>query len=121
MISVEEQERRAGELFDRQADIQERITKLDNEIKLLEQEVVVVQPEVDLEKDVNGNDIAPAHTPATIEPIGELINLDTNVDYQQFEAPEWCIPIKANVMTFDWASLAKETQFDCILMYIFSQ
>lgn len=21
---------------------------------------------------------------------------------EEFEAPEWCVPIKANVMNFDW-------------------
>ncbi|KAI7902672.1 MT-A70-domain-containing protein [Cokeromyces recurvatus] len=36
-------------------------------------------------------------------------------DLEEFEAPEWCIPIKANVMTFDWDSLAKEVQFDVIV------
>jgi mRNA (2'-O-methyladenosine-N6-)-methyltransferase len=24
------------------------------------------------------------------------------IDLEEFEAPEWCIPIKANVMTYDW-------------------
>ncbi|KAG0228144.1 hypothetical protein BGW42_002351 [Actinomortierella wolfii] len=37
-------------------------------------------------------------------------------DLEEFEAPEWCVPIKANVMTFDWDSLAAECQFDVILM-----
>ncbi|KAF9979145.1 hypothetical protein BGZ73_005313 [Actinomortierella ambigua] len=37
-------------------------------------------------------------------------------DLEEFEAPEWCVPIKANVMTFDWDSLASECQFDVILM-----
>jgi hypothetical protein len=23
-------------------------------------------------------------------------------DLEEFEAPEWCVPIKANVMTYDW-------------------
>lgn len=23
-------------------------------------------------------------------------------DWSQFQAPEWCVPIRANVMTFDW-------------------
>ncbi|KAI8363358.1 MT-A70-domain-containing protein [Mortierella sp. GBAus27b] len=35
---------------------------------------------------------------------------------EEFEAPEWCVPIKANVMTYDWDSLAAELQFDVILM-----
>ncbi|KAK3848708.1 MAG: MT-A70-domain-containing protein [Linnemannia gamsii] len=37
-------------------------------------------------------------------------------DLEEFEAPEWCVPIKANVMTYDWDSLAAECQFDVILM-----
>ncbi|KAK3812855.1 MAG: MT-A70-domain-containing protein [Benniella sp.] len=37
-------------------------------------------------------------------------------DLEEFEAPEWCIPIKANVMTYEWDSLAAECQFDVILM-----
>lgn len=29
-------------------------------------------------------------------------------DLEEFEAPEWCVPIKANVMNFDWdASVLK--------------
>lgn len=23
-------------------------------------------------------------------------------DLEEYEAPEWCVPIKANVMSFDW-------------------
>ncbi|KAF9351560.1 hypothetical protein BGX34_000476 [Mortierella sp. NVP85] len=37
-------------------------------------------------------------------------------DLEEFEAPEWCVPIKANVMTYEWDSLAAECQFDVILM-----
>ncbi|KAG0371604.1 hypothetical protein BGX24_001440 [Mortierella sp. AD032] len=37
-------------------------------------------------------------------------------DLEEFEAPAWCVPIKANVMTYDWDSLAAECQFDVILM-----
>lgn len=24
------------------------------------------------------------------------------LDLEEFEAPQWCVPIKANVMTYDW-------------------
>ncbi|KAG0311824.1 hypothetical protein BGZ97_011615 [Linnemannia gamsii] len=41
---------------------------------------------------------------------------DEGDDLEEFEAPEWCVPIKANVMTYDWDSLAAECQFDVILM-----
>ncbi|KAK4517940.1 uncharacterized protein ATC70_001289 [Mucor velutinosus] len=36
-------------------------------------------------------------------------------ELKQCKAPEWCIPIKANVMTFEWDRLAETTQFDVIL------
>ncbi|CAI2185596.1 9278_t:CDS:2 [Funneliformis geosporum] len=34
------------------------------------------------------------------------------VCWEEFEAPEWCVPIKADVLTFEWDELAKECQFD---------
>ncbi|KAI8575938.1 hypothetical protein K450DRAFT_259486 [Umbelopsis ramanniana AG] len=40
---------------------------------------------------------------------------DEEIDMEEFEAPQWCVPIKANVMNFDWDALAAETQFDVIL------
>ena len=40
----------------------------------------------------------------------------TAVDLTEFDAPEWCVPIRANVLTFDWARLASASQFDVILM-----
>ncbi|RGB29032.1 MT-A70-domain-containing protein [Rhizophagus diaphanus] len=36
--------------------------------------------------------------------------------WEDFEAPEWCVPIKADVLTFEWDEFAKECQFDVILM-----
>jgi len=39
-----------------------------------------------------------------------------DIDYEEFTAPEWCIPIKANVIDFEWDKLASECQFDAILM-----
>ncbi|RIA85824.1 MT-A70-domain-containing protein [Glomus cerebriforme] len=36
--------------------------------------------------------------------------------WEDFEAPEWCVPIKADVLTFEWDDFAKECQFDVILM-----
>ncbi|KAL1924580.1 uncharacterized protein VTP21DRAFT_4234 [Calcarisporiella thermophila] len=41
---------------------------------------------------------------------------DFEEDMEEFEAPEWCVPIKANVMNFEWEKLANEVQFDVILM-----
>ncbi|RKP05888.1 MT-A70-domain-containing protein [Thamnocephalis sphaerospora] len=44
-------------------------------------------------------------------------NNDSNeIDWEEFRAPEWCVPIKANVMTFEWESLAQAVQFDVIVM-----
>ncbi|KAJ9054969.1 hypothetical protein DSO57_1008857 [Entomophthora muscae] len=39
-----------------------------------------------------------------------------DIDWKQYEAPEWCIPIKANVLDFDFKSLGAACQFDVILM-----
>ncbi|KAJ2133255.1 hypothetical protein IW139_001508 [Coemansia sp. RSA 353] len=38
------------------------------------------------------------------------------LDLSEFKAPEWSVPIRANVMNFDWEKLAKACQFDVILM-----
>ncbi|KAI8049978.1 MT-A70-domain-containing protein [Syncephalis plumigaleata] len=40
----------------------------------------------------------------------------SELDLEEFRAPEWCVPIKANVMTFEWPLLAQAAQFDVILM-----
>ncbi|KAJ2743480.1 hypothetical protein GGI20_003703 [Coemansia sp. BCRC 34301] len=37
-------------------------------------------------------------------------------DMSEFKAPEWSVPIRANVMNFDWEKLASACQFDVILM-----
>ncbi|KAI8072400.1 MT-A70-domain-containing protein [Gongronella butleri] len=42
------------------------------------------------------------------------VNL-TKEELKEYEAPEWCVPIKANVMTFEWEKLANEVQFDVIV------
>jgi len=31
-----------------------------------------------------------------------LIYIANDIDYEEFTAPEWCIPIKANVIDFEW-------------------
>ncbi|KAJ2798821.1 hypothetical protein H4R20_004679 [Coemansia guatemalensis] len=38
------------------------------------------------------------------------------VDLSEFRAPEWSVPIRANVMNFEWEKLAAACQFDVILM-----
>ena len=37
-------------------------------------------------------------------------------DNEEFDAPEWCIPIKTDVLSFEWNTLGSHVQFDCILM-----
>ena len=34
--------------------------------------------------------------------------------FEDCEAPEWCVPIKANVLDFEWDVLAETCQFDVI-------
>ncbi|KAI9208554.1 MT-A70-domain-containing protein [Polychytrium aggregatum] len=41
---------------------------------------------------------------------------DAEINLEEYEAPKWCIPIKANVMDFEWDRLASECQFDVIIM-----
>lgn len=45
-----------------------------------------------------------------------LLILLENIDWEQYEAPPWCIPIKANVLDFEFDKLADACQFDVILM-----
>ncbi|KAJ2239780.1 hypothetical protein GGI13_007897 [Coemansia sp. RSA 455] len=40
----------------------------------------------------------------------------SELDMSEFKAPEWSVPIRANVMNFDWEKLASACQFDVILM-----
>ncbi|KAJ1889027.1 hypothetical protein LPJ81_006208 [Coemansia sp. IMI 209127] len=39
-----------------------------------------------------------------------------SIDLNEFKAPEWSVPIRANVMNFEWERLANTCQFDVILM-----
>ncbi|KAJ2645640.1 hypothetical protein IWW40_005930 [Coemansia sp. RSA 1250] len=39
-----------------------------------------------------------------------------NIDMSEFLAPKWSVPIRANVMNFEWERLAQACQFDVILM-----
>lgn len=41
---------------------------------------------------------------------------EEELNLSAFDAPEWCVPIKANVLTFDWDKLAESCKFDVILM-----
>jgi hypothetical protein len=40
-------------------------------------------------------------TPLSLTPWA-LFRLLVDIDMEEFEAPQWCVPIKANVMNFDW-------------------
>ncbi|KAL3901919.1 MAG: hypothetical protein SGCHY_000216 [Lobulomycetales sp.] len=110
-----DREEYAASLFDRQSDLQSRISKLEDEIATLGRSIskdVVVKANTT----VPAEQATPEETAVPQIPGDETLVEDETVDYQQFEAPEWCIPIKANVMTFEWDKLAQQAQFDCILM-----
>lgn len=64
-------------LLKRELQLQEKIDKLQKEINQLEKKV-----------DYNNQDLVSKKL--------------TKNELKQFKAPEWCIPIKANVMTFEW-------------------
>ena len=38
-------------------------------------------------------------------------------DLEEFEAPEWCVPIKANVMTYDWDVSSSERRIHMIYFF----
>ena len=44
-----------------------------------------------------------------------LGNVD-DLDPSEWQVPPECIPIHANVMTYDWSKLSRLTQFDVIMM-----
>ncbi|KAI8914481.1 MT-A70-domain-containing protein [Gorgonomyces haynaldii] len=46
----------------------------------------------------------------------EIAQLEKELSMDDVQAPEWCIPIKANVLDFEWDVLAQYCQFDCVLM-----
>jgi mRNA (2'-O-methyladenosine-N6-)-methyltransferase len=45
-----------------------------------------------------------------------LAETEAKLNLEEFDAPEWCVPIKANVLDFEWDNLAESCQFDVILM-----
>ncbi|KAJ2731243.1 hypothetical protein IW152_004690 [Coemansia sp. BCRC 34962] len=79
-------------LRERERDIRARIAVLEREIAELEKKCGVEGSSAD------------AATKAS------------EVDMSEFKAPEWSVPIRANVMNFDWEQLASACQFDVILM-----
>ncbi|KAJ1647048.1 hypothetical protein J3B02_001030 [Coemansia erecta] len=78
-------------LREREQNISERILQLEREI-------------ADLEKKCG------------VEGATETKAKTTEIDLSEFKAPEWSVPIRANVMNFDWEKLASACQFDVILM-----
>ncbi|CAG8780524.1 10521_t:CDS:2, partial [Rhizophagus irregularis] len=39
--------------------------------------------------------------------------------WEDFEAPEWCVPIKANVLTFEWDVITVANRAQIINNYTF--
>ncbi|PVU94166.1 hypothetical protein BB559_003064 [Furculomyces boomerangus] len=76
---------------DKLEDLLERERELSEQIEKLRDEIKQI------EKDMGIEDIEPK-------------------DEENFRAPEYCVPIKANVMDFEWDKLASACQFDAILM-----
>ncbi|KAG0370520.1 MT-A70-domain-containing protein [Gamsiella multidivaricata] len=89
-------------------------------IRLLAREKELIATLEQLTRDIEQLEKAPSHdedeTKAQAGGEDNEGNEDETDDLEEFEAPEWCVPIKANVMTYDWDSLAAECQFDVILM-----
>ncbi|KAF9959571.1 hypothetical protein BGZ70_008806 [Mortierella alpina] len=81
--------------------------------KLLAREQELIKTLEELTKDIEKLEKAPEEEDGKG---GEEDGDEEGDDLEEFEAPEWCVPIKANVMTYDWDSLASECQFDVILM-----
>ncbi|OMJ07617.1 N6-adenosine-methyltransferase 70 kDa subunit [Smittium culicis] len=77
-------------LLERENDLKSRISALKAEIEELEKEMNIQS---------------------------ESTKKDDKVEEaEEFYAPTYCVPIKANVMDFEWNTLAKACQFDVILM-----
>ncbi|KAF9934950.1 hypothetical protein BGZ75_006393 [Mortierella antarctica] len=81
--------------------------------KLLAREQELIKTLEELTKDIEKLEKGPEEEEGKG---GEEEGDEEGDDLEEFEAPEWCVPIKANVMTYDWDSLASECQFDVILM-----
>ncbi|KAJ2225923.1 hypothetical protein IWW45_007678 [Coemansia sp. RSA 485] len=80
-----------GSLREREQSIRQRILQLEKEIAELEKK-------------------------CGVEGATEAKAKATEIDLSEFKAPEWSVPIRANVMNFDWEKLASACQFDVILM-----
>ncbi|KAJ1846565.1 hypothetical protein LPJ57_008992, partial [Coemansia sp. RSA 486] len=76
-----------GSLREREQSIRQRILQLEKEIAELEKK-------------------------CGVEGATEAKAKATEIDLSEFKAPEWSVPIRANVMNFDWEKLASACQFD---------
>ncbi|CAG8636344.1 3259_t:CDS:2, partial [Cetraspora pellucida] len=106
-------------LLDRETELQLQIAELTEEIAQLEAKII--------NKDGQDGSLTCSGNGKKRER-GD--NAEKNdICWEEFEAPEWCIPIKADVLTFEWDHsiinsnflltskvFAKECQFDVILM-----
>ncbi|KAF8942000.1 hypothetical protein BGZ47_006967 [Haplosporangium gracile] len=84
--------------------------------KLLAREQELIKTLEELTREIEQLEKAPEEDESSKTGGAEEDGDDEGDDLEEFEAPEWCVPIKANVMTYDWDSLAAECQFDVILM-----
>ncbi|KAF9156719.1 hypothetical protein BG015_002078 [Linnemannia schmuckeri] len=84
--------------------------------KLLAREQELIKTLEELTREIELLEKAPEEDDSSKAGAAEEDGDDEGDDLEEFEAPEWCVPIKANVMTYDWDSLAAECQFDVILM-----
>ncbi|CAH1767054.1 14881_t:CDS:2 [Entrophospora sp. SA101] len=96
-------------LIKRETEIKEQINKLQDEISKLEK-ILAISGTNDTNNTLTDNGENDKGKALETDEIKE------EICWEEFEAPEWCIPIKADVLTFEWDELAKDCQFDVILM-----
>ncbi|PIA17424.1 MT-A70-domain-containing protein [Coemansia reversa NRRL 1564] len=62
------------------------------------------------------SEIAELEKKCGVEDSSDKKGRSEQLDLSEFRAPEWSVPIRANVMNFEWEKLAASCQFDVILM-----
>ncbi|CAG8759232.1 4243_t:CDS:2, partial [Dentiscutata erythropus] len=97
-------------LLDRETELQLQINELTEEIAQLQAKIT----SQDSSTTLSGNG-KKRERGKSVECGNNAENYD-DICWEEFEAPEWCVPIKADVLTFEWDVFAKECQFDVILM-----
>ncbi|KAI9598714.1 MT-A70-domain-containing protein [Syncephalis fuscata] len=107
--TLDADECRLQALTERETELRLKIDALQKDIARLELNIAGDTAQAAQQSGSNGNNTGDASR-TTNEPTF------TEADLEEFRAPEWCVPIKANVMTFEWPRLAASTQFDVILM-----